>query len=164
MVRLLCYSRLSRVKIVSSTLDILNNKAAVANLVIPFGEEWRRTIRFRSKRTGVVQDLSTLTFTGEIRTEPYGGTLLGSFTFIIAVDNLSYVVFISDSDISSIGFDLLYYDMFYTAGSAAPIKFLKGTLQVDTSVTQILNAQEDYFIADTGEILYFDTGELITDP
>ena len=118
-------------------LNILNNKAAVVNLIVPRGEEWRRTIRFMSKRTGVVQNLSSVVFIGEIRTAETGGTLLGSFTFVIAVDGLSFVVYILRSTITALGFALLYYDMFYTSGSAAPIKWIKGTFQVDTSVTLV---------------------------
>lgn len=119
-------------------LDILNNKAAVVNLSVPLGEEWRRTIRFMSKRNGTIQNLSSIVFQGEIRNAEVGGTLLKSFTFIIAVDSLSFVVLISDTDIASLGFNLLYYDMFYTSGSAAPIKWMKGIFQVDTSVTLVL--------------------------
>ena len=118
-------------------LDILNNKAAVANIRVPYGEEWRRFIRFRSKRTGTIQNLSTLVFMGEIRTKETGGTLVGTFTFEVAVDSLSLVVYISDTDCFTLGFGLLYYDMFYTSGSAAPIKWLKGTFQVDPSVTLV---------------------------
>lgn len=118
-------------------LDILNNKAAVVNLLVPLGEEWRRTIRFMSKRNGTTQNLSSIIFNGEIRTAETGGTPVGTFTFVIAVDNLSFVVYVSATNIASLGFSLLYYDMFYTSGSAAPIKWMKGTFQVDPSVTVI---------------------------
>lgn len=118
-------------------LDILNNKAAVVNLVIPLGEEWRRTIRFMSKRKGIVQNLSSIVFSGEIRTAESGGTLVGQFTYVISVDYLSFVVFISRSNVASIGFALLYYDMFYTSVGAAPIKWMKGTFKVDSSVTLV---------------------------
>ena len=118
-------------------LDILNNKAAVVTLKVPLGEEWRRTVRFMSKRTGVVQNLSSVVFTGEIRTEKTGGTVVGTFTFVMAVDYLSFVVFISAINIKSLGFSLLYFDMFYAIDSAAPIKWLKGTFQVDSSVTLV---------------------------
>lgn len=116
-------------------LNILNNKAAVVNLKVPLGEEWRRTIRFMSRRTGVVQNLSSVAFTGEIKTAETGGTLVGEFTFEIANDSLSVVVYISGTDISSLGFNLLYFDMFYVSVSAAPVKWMKGTFQVDSSVT-----------------------------
>lgn len=118
-------------------LSMLNNKAAVANLVVPFGEEWRKTLTFMSKRTGIVQNLSSVAFNGEIRTAATGGTLIETFTFVKAVDNLSVVAYLTDSEIAALSFDLFYYDMFYTSGAAAPIKWMKGTFQVASSVTLV---------------------------